>query len=182
MPTAVASELHRDGRTEVSLRPPAPQPFGPMNKDLQIRFTAILIGVVTAAAIAFAWINFTKERQYEIPYDGVWWVEDGSKVVARQVDPQGPGEKAGIKPGDALRTINGAEINGTTSVVRQLFKSGTWSKTTYALDRQSVPLEVQVIEVDPIHHRIVVAVTADPDEPFEPPAPRVIPPDDDIVE
>jgi PAS domain S-box-containing protein len=116
-----------------------------MNKDLQIRFTAILIGVVTAAAIAFAWINFTKERQYEIPYDGVWWVEDGSKVVARQVDPQGPGEKAGIKPGDALRAINGAEINGTTSVVRHLFKSGTWSKTTYALDRQSVPLEVQVI-------------------------------------
>jgi PAS domain S-box-containing protein len=118
-----------------------------MNKDLQIRFTAILIGVVTAAAIAFAWINFTKEGQYEIPYDGVWWVEDGSNVVARQVEPQGPGERAGIKPGDVLRTINGAEVSGTTSVVRHLFKSGTWSKTTYALNRQAVPLEVQVIPI-----------------------------------
>jgi two-component system, NtrC family, sensor kinase len=147
MPMAVASELHRDGRTDVSLRPPSPQPFGPMNKDLQIRFTAILIGVVTAAAIAFAWINFTKEGQYEIPYDGVWWVEDGSNVVARQVEPQGPGERAGIKPGDVLRTINGAEVSGTTSVVRHLFKSGTWSKTTYALNRQAVPLEVQVIPI-----------------------------------
>jgi small subunit ribosomal protein S1 len=48
--------------------------------------------------------------------------------------------------------------------------------------KEGQPLEVQVIEVDPIHHRIVVAVTAYPDEPFEPPAPRVIPPDDDIVE
>jgi len=48
--------------------------------------------------------------------------------------------------------------------------------------KEGQPLEVQVIEVDPIHHRIVVAVTSYPDEPFEPPAPRVIPPDDDIVE
>jgi small subunit ribosomal protein S1 len=48
--------------------------------------------------------------------------------------------------------------------------------------KEGQPLEVQVLEVDPIHHRIVVSVTGYPDEPFETPAPRVIPPDDDIVE
>jgi len=48
--------------------------------------------------------------------------------------------------------------------------------------KEGQPLEVQVLEVDPIHHRIVVAVTGYPDEPFEAPPPRVIPPDDEIVE
>src|SRR5919112_5781689 len=145
MPKLVASELHREDRTEASSRPPSPQLYGPMNKDLKIRFTAILIGVITAAAIAFAWINYDKEREFVIPYDGVWWIESGSKVVAHQVDPQGPGEKAGIKPGDVLRAINDSKITGSTSVVRQMFQTSVWSKTTYALERQSVPLDVQVI-------------------------------------
>ena len=48
--------------------------------------------------------------------------------------------------------------------------------------KEGQPLEVQVLEVDPIHHRIVVAVTGYPDEPFEAPPPRVIPPDDDVTE
>jgi len=48
--------------------------------------------------------------------------------------------------------------------------------------KEGQPLEVQVLEVDPIHHRIVVAVTSYPDEPFEAPPPRVVPPDDDITE
>src|SRR5437867_6004832 len=35
--------------------------------------------------------------------------------------------------------------------------------------KEGQPLEVQVLEVDPIHHRIVVAVTGYPDEPFTAP-------------
>jgi small subunit ribosomal protein S1 len=49
------------------------------------------------------------------------------------------------------------------------------------LVKEGQPLEVQVIEVDPVHHRIVVAVTSYPDEPFEAPPPRLIPPDDDLT-
>ncbi len=42
--------------------------------------------------------------------------------------------------------------------------------------KEGQPLDVKILEVDPIHHRIVVAVVGYPDEPFEPPAP---PPTDD---
>jgi small subunit ribosomal protein S1 len=38
--------------------------------------------------------------------------------------------------------------------------------------QEGQPLDVKILEVDPIHHRIVVAVVAFPDEPFEPPPPR----------
>jgi small subunit ribosomal protein S1 len=47
--------------------------------------------------------------------------------------------------------------------------------------KEGQPLEVQVLEVDPIHHRIVVSVTGYPDEPFESPPPRPEPPPDDEV-
>jgi len=38
--------------------------------------------------------------------------------------------------------------------------------------QEGQPVDVKVLEVDPIHHRIVVAVVAYPDEPFEPLPPR----------
>jgi small subunit ribosomal protein S1 len=45
--------------------------------------------------------------------------------------------------------------------------------------KEGQPLDVEVLEVDPIHHRVVVGVTGFPDEPFEPLPPRPIPPPDD---
>jgi small subunit ribosomal protein S1 len=45
--------------------------------------------------------------------------------------------------------------------------------------KEGQPLDVEVLEVDPIHHRVVVGITAFPDEPFEPLPPRPIPPPDD---
>jgi len=38
-----------------------------MNRDFQIRFTAILLAIVTAAAATLAWINFQKESEFQIP-------------------------------------------------------------------------------------------------------------------
>ena len=48
--------------------------------------------------------------------------------------------------------------------------------------KEGQPLEVQVLEVDPIHHRIVVAVTGYPDEPFTAPPPAPPPPDEEPAE
>jgi hypothetical protein len=41
---------------------------------------------------------------------------------------------------------------------------------------------MKVLEVDPIHHRIVLAVVGYPDLPIIPPVKLVIPPDDDRME
>jgi len=116
-----------------------------MTKDLQIRFAAILLAVMTVTAVVFAYINYDKERQWESPYDGVWWVERDGHVRAERVDSDGPGEKAGIKVGDQLAAINGSEIKRTAHAVRQMYRSGVWSKTTYSLVRGGVPVEVSLI-------------------------------------
>ena len=63
-----------------------------MNQDFQIRFTAILLALVTAAAATLAWINFQKETEFQIPYDGVWWIERNGNLTADRVEPDGPAD------------------------------------------------------------------------------------------
>src|SRR5207253_1015339 len=50
----------------------------PMKGDFQLRFSAVLHGLLTLAAVVFAWLNFRQEKQIAVPYDGIWWVERAS--------------------------------------------------------------------------------------------------------
>jgi small subunit ribosomal protein S1 len=45
--------------------------------------------------------------------------------------------------------------------------------------KEGQPLDVDVLEVDPIHHRVVVGIVGFPDEPFEPPPKLEIPPEEE---
>ena len=116
-----------------------------MVRDLQTRFFALFLALLSVAAIVFAWINFQKEREVVTPYDGVWWVEDGSHLRAERVDAEGPGQKAGIKPGDQLVAVDGRDVTNVGSVERQLYRIGVWSKADYSLIRQGVPVEAPLI-------------------------------------
>src|SRR6202023_555194 len=119
-----------------------------MNRDFQIRFTAGVLFLLTAAAGVLAGISFQKEREFQIPSDGVWWMEQGGSnggLIADRVEANGPGEKAGIRVGDRLTAINEREVKDTPSVIRQVYRVGAWSKATYSLVRQSVSLDTTVI-------------------------------------
>jgi len=116
-----------------------------MNKDFQIRFTAILLTLLTAASIVLGWINFQKEREFQVPYDGTWWVDRNGSLLAERVEPDGPAARAGVKVGDQLTAVNERPVNNTASLMRELYRAGAWSKTTYSLIRQSVPVDVTVI-------------------------------------
>ena len=125
--------------------PRAPQ--GPMTKEFRVRFSAILLAIITLAAAIFAAINFEKERDFQTPYDGVWWVEHEGWLRAERVDPGGPAQRAGIKVGDELTAINNHTVSSTVQLVRQMYKTGVWNQATYSLVRQDVPLEVPIILV-----------------------------------
>ncbi len=114
-----------------------------MARDLQSRFFALLLALLSVAAIVFAGINFQKDREYTTPYDGVWWVESGDHVQAQRVDVNGPGEKAGVKPGDLLVAIDGRNIADVSGLERQLYRTGVYSKTTYSLVRQGISVEAK---------------------------------------
>ena len=117
----------------------------PMNRDLQSRFTAVLLFLLTAAAIVLGWINLQKEREYQVPYDGVWWVEHAGTLTAKRVDADGPGFKAGIKIGDQVVSVSDHDVKSSADLERQIYRVGAWSKATYSLVRDSVPVDAVVI-------------------------------------
>ncbi len=149
---AVAAKLLIEDGWDVSSTPPQPPGRSgpapkPMNRESQARFVAVLLFLLTVAAVVFAGFNFQTEQNSSAPDDGVWWVEHNGRLVADRVDPNGPGAKAGIKAGDELVSVNGQEIKGTPGLVRQLYHTGIWAKATYSLVRDSVPLDSSVILV-----------------------------------
>ena len=146
----VAAKLQMDDTWDFTSTPAPPArgsgtQAASMNRESQARFVAVLLSLLTVAAIVFAGLNFKSEKNYPVPFDGVMWIERGGHLVADQIDPEGPGAKAGIKPGDELLSVNGRDITSTSVLQQQLFRAGVYSKATYSLDRQTIPLDCQVI-------------------------------------
>jgi two-component system, NtrC family, sensor kinase len=118
-----------------------------MNRESQVRFVAVLLFLLTVAAVLFAGFNFNAELKTAVPEDGVWWIENHGQLMADRLDPNGPGAKGGIKPGDQLVSINDQEVRDISGLERQLYRTGIWSKATYSLLRNAVPLDSSVILV-----------------------------------
>ena len=115
-----------------------------MNRESQARFVAVLLFLLTVAAVVFAGFNYVKERDLAVPDDGVWWVEHEGHLVADRVEANGPGAKSGIKVGDQLLSVNGQEIHSTPGLERQLYRTGAWFKAVYSVQRHAVALDSDV--------------------------------------
>jgi len=148
----VAAKLLTSDVLEVPTTSPRPLGGGgpapkPMNRESQARFVAVLLSLLTVAAVVFAGFNFEKERATAVPDDGVWWVERNGHLIADRVDPKGRAAEAGIKAGDELVAVNSQPITSTPGLVRQLYRTGIYGKAEYSTLRQSVPLESKVVLV-----------------------------------
>ena len=118
----------------------------PMVKDLQVRTTAIVLALVTVAAMVFAWLNFRQEGLIATPTDGVWWLEESDHLRAQRVHPGGPGERAGIKEGDHLYEVNGQPIRDVASLQRKIYNR-VYAEVRYGIHRGDISLELPVILV-----------------------------------
>ena len=134
-------------RSSVTRTHVAVSALAPMNKEFQARSIALLLLLFTVGAAVLAWINFQKEREFQVPSDGIWWVENRGTLVAEKLEADGPGAKAGIKQGDELTAVNKLEIKNTSGLMRQLYRAGAWSKATYSLVRHSVALDTELVLV-----------------------------------
>ena len=145
MSTVLELKLHSSLPEEVRRREHRPQPL--MTPEFRIRFSAVVLAFCTLTAVIFAVLNFRKELQYQVPYDGVWWVEHEGWLRAQRVLAGGPGERAGIKTGDELVAINDQTINTVPQLTARIFRVGVWTSATYSLVRHEVPLNVPIILV-----------------------------------
>ena len=142
----MAVKLLKQDRRRVS-GPAAKQLSQPMNREFEARFTAILLTLLTVAAVLFAGFNYKIEHQSAIPYDGAWWTEQNGHLVAHRLETDGPAERAGVRRGDEVVSVNGRSVDTAAALTRQLYYSGVWSKATYSLIRGNVPLDVEVVLV-----------------------------------
>ncbi len=74
--------------------------------------------VVGAGLLLFAFglVAFGRRVADRVPTLGVRWADDGSRVTVRSVEPGGPGERAGLEPGDVVARIDGRSVRSALEV------------------------------------------------------------------
>ncbi len=125
-----------------------------MKDAAQTRILAILLAVATLAACVLGAMNFQRESGFDVPTDGIWWVEADRGLKAERVPTESPGHRAGIRTGDVLVSINDQPTERLAPLVREMYRSGIWAHATYSLLRPvqpainlngATPLDIQVI-------------------------------------
>ena len=106
-----------------------------MKNAAQTRILAIALALATVAACVLAAMNFEHENGLDVPTDGIWWVEAHGGLRAEQVPPDSPGQRAGVRAGDVLVSINERPTTRVASFVREMFHSGIWAHATYSILR-----------------------------------------------
>jgi PAS domain S-box-containing protein len=126
-----------------------------------LRFTTVFVTVVTGALVVCGFLSLVQQSRYQLPEDGVTWVESQGKVTAWVVAPGGPGFRAGIRARDTLEAIDAVPVRTAKDAVQQVFNAGLWSRLTYTLSRAGVDFETSVVtapqtELKPIHRYLAL--------------------------
>jgi two-component system, NtrC family, sensor kinase len=116
-----------------------------MGSIFRFRFMTVMLALLSLALVVFGVINFQQHGKYQIPSDGVSWVDSDQGVRAWIVDPNGPGFRAGIREGDELRAIGGEPIKYGVDATKAIFEAGVWSKEQYDLVRNGEPFKVAIV-------------------------------------
>jgi PAS domain S-box-containing protein len=104
-------------------------------KELKRQFVSALLVIVTVAAVLAAAVNFQQQSRYHLPDDGVTWIDQGNpdRVVAMYVAPGSPGERAGLRAGDVLVSIEGFRIGRAIEATQALITLGAWRSAAYII-------------------------------------------------
>jgi PAS domain S-box-containing protein len=125
-----------------------------MKNAVQTRVLAIVLALATVAACVLAGLNFQHENSFEVPTDGIWWVEAGGGLRAERVPVESQGHRAGIRAGDILVSVNNQPTVRVAPLVREMFRTGIYRNATYSILRPvahsidltgATPLLIQVI-------------------------------------
>jgi two-component system NtrC family sensor kinase len=119
-------------------------------KELKFQLSTAILTVLTVAALVAAVLNLQQQyRFHKLPEDGAIWVDRSAGVEALYVRPGSPADRAGIRTGDRLLTINDVAIHNSIEVTQVLTGIGTWKKVDYRLTRgASEPFPANVITSD----------------------------------
>jgi two-component system, NtrC family, sensor kinase len=116
-----------------------------MNPLPRIRFTTVLLGLLSLALVVLGIINFQQNGKYQAPTDGISWIDAQKGVEAWIVERGSPGYRAGIRPGDTLEALNGVPIHRSVEAVKEIYDAGLWSQANYQLERHGEAFRTSLV-------------------------------------
>jgi PAS domain S-box-containing protein len=116
-----------------------------MNDSLRMRLGAVVLALLTIAAVVFAVLNFQQRARYVQSDDGVTWMDSASGVSAWHVVADSPAAKAGIKEGDVVQSVRGVKIHRNTDVTKVLYRVAPWTQIDYELLRDNRTFKTPVV-------------------------------------
>ena len=114
-------------------------------ENLGLRLGAIFLALATVAAVSFGIINFQQRLLFDVPDDGVSWLDGSSGIQAFAVAQDSPAERAGIKAGDSLLAIDGLAVHRSLDVTKRLWAAGLLAQVQYGLERGGQPFQARVV-------------------------------------
>jgi len=118
-----------------------------MTKAPPYRLTSLSLAILSLTLIVFAVLNLQQRVRYRLPEDGVSWVDSQRGVQAWIVTPDGPGDRAGIREGDLLESINKKPISTAADAGRAIFSVEVWSQVNYSLARNGEKFQTSLVLV-----------------------------------
>ncbi len=116
-----------------------------MGRSLQTRVVAVALALLTVAAVALAIMNFRQEQHFQQPTDGIWWAEAHGSLQAQRVPANSAGERAGIRAGDLLLSVNQQATPRIAALVREQFRTKVYGSASYVIARHGIRIDVPVI-------------------------------------
>jgi two-component system, NtrC family, sensor kinase len=116
-----------------------------MKQNLRVSLGAVVLALATLAAVIYAWINFRQRESYEIPDDGVAWLDTSHGAQAWKVTANSPAARAGVRPGDLLVSVNGVRVDTQVQVTKRLLSAGLWTLVLYKLVRNVEEFETPLV-------------------------------------
>ncbi|RRA47109.1 ATP-binding protein [Acidipila sp. EB88] len=116
-----------------------------MERSLQTRVVALTLALLTVAAVLLAVLNFQQEQHFQRPTDGVWWSESQGALEADRVPHNSAGERAGIKAGDFLLSVNQQPMPRTAALAREWYHTKVYGSASYVISRRGIRIDVPVI-------------------------------------
>jgi two-component system, NtrC family, sensor kinase len=116
-----------------------------MNDSPRTRLTAVLLALLTLVAVVFGVLNYRQRSRFELPDDGVTWLDTSMGVQAWHIESGSPAAIAGIKRGDIVSSVAGVRVLRATQVTQQLWREGVWARVPYQLTRDGVSFQANIV-------------------------------------
>jgi two-component system, NtrC family, sensor kinase len=89
--------------------------------------------LLTAVLLLVGILNLRDRAEWVDPFDGVYWTDTASGLVASEITPGTPAALAGVRPGERLVSINGRTVSNLGQYFAVIDELGPNASATYEL-------------------------------------------------